>query len=139
MLNNWEVLRKNSLVHIIKFFDDSPREIENFSGRYLKTGLQNHINNLSSLTAFQDVWLNNAEGTIVQNSCRFHHSSLWRPSEEEIKFSSSGLWRVTTMHSIFGSIASEKSSKGTRSLHLSLCGISWADEIPPFLDGTLGD
>lgn len=82
------------------------------------------------------MWLDNAERTVVQNSRRFHHSSAWVSSKEEVKLSSSGLWRVTSMNGILSSVTTEKSSDGTWCLHLSRGSISWPDKISPFLNSS---
>jgi len=43
------------------------------------------------------------------------------------------------MYSILGSVSTEKGSDRTWCLHLSLCGISWSDEISPFLNSSVSN
>ena len=134
MLDNWEVLRDDALVHIVELLDDWSRQVEDLGSRDLETSSQDHVNNLSSLAVLDNMGLHQAERAVI------NHTSGWHLlAKEKVQLSSGALGGVATVDSVLGSISAKDSSQRVGSISLGNLGVSGADKLPPAGDGALAD
>jgi len=74
VLDDGKVLWQNTLVDLVEFLDDSTVHHEELHTADLKTGLQNHLDHLTSLALALDVRLNEAERAVIKHSSGLHGS-----------------------------------------------------------------
>jgi len=127
VLNKRKIFWKYTLINFHEFFDNFSWKMEHLSSWYLETGLHYHINHLTKLSRFNNMWLNNTKGAIIKDSSCFHQSILRFSSEKEIYFSLSWLGRVCSVCCVFSTICSKQSSERTWCFLLRFLCISWSN------------
>ena len=127
MLNDWQILRKNSLVNVIELFNDRTRKIEELHRRYFKSCFKNHIQNLAKLAFFNDVRFNQAKSAVVKHSSRLHNPGLRVATEKYLSLSCVGSIRVRAMARILCAVSAELGAQAAWCSLFRNLSIGWSE------------
>ena len=132
-LNDGQVFWQDSFVDIVKLFSDWSWKVEQLHGWDFESGSKDHVDDLSSTSFSEHVWLNQAESAVIKDSSCLHWS-LWGliASKPVIDFSFVGAWGVSTMDSILCSIRTELCSDWSWCFLLCGCSVGWSNYFSPF-------
>lgn len=127
MLNDWQILRKNSLVNVIELFNDRTRKIEELHRRYFKSCFKNHVQNLAKLAFFNDVRFNQAKSAVVKHSSRLHNPGLRVATEKYLSLSCVGSIRVRAMARILCAVSAELGAQAAWCSLFRNLSIGWSE------------
>ena len=140
VLDDGEVLREHTLIHIHEFLNNRTVQVEELHAADLETSLKDHVKNLTSLAFTLDVRLDEAECAVVEDGGGLHGSlSGLLTSEPVIVLTLVRADAITSVNGILSAISAKKGAQGLRSLSTCILCVGRTNEAAPGSDSIDAD